>query len=50
VPVSQMLFGSDFPYLKPSETVPGLEAYGFHPEELAAINRGNAEALFGRRI
>ena len=50
VPVSQMLFGSDFPYLKPSETVPGLEAYGFRPEELAAINRGNAETLFGRRI
>jgi predicted TIM-barrel fold metal-dependent hydrolase len=50
VPVSQMLFGSDFPYLKPSETVPDLEAFGFRPAELAAINRGNAEQLFGRRI
>ena len=48
LPVSQLLFGSDFPYLKPSETVPGLEAFGFKPAELAAINRGNAEKLFPR--
>lgn len=48
VPVSQLVFGSDFPFLKPSETVPGLEAYGFTAAELAAINRSNAEQLFPR--
>jgi predicted TIM-barrel fold metal-dependent hydrolase len=46
VPVSQMLFGSDFPFLKPAETVPGLEKFGFSATELHAINRGNAEKLF----
>jgi 6-methylsalicylate decarboxylase len=46
VPVSQMLFGSDFPFLKPAETVPGLEKFGFSAAELRAINRGNAEKLF----
>jgi predicted TIM-barrel fold metal-dependent hydrolase len=48
VPVSQMLFGSDFPFLKPSETVPGLDAFAFSASERAAINRGNAEKLFPR--
>jgi len=46
VPVSQMLFGSDFPFLKPAETVPGLDKFGFSAAELNAINRGNAEKLF----
>jgi predicted TIM-barrel fold metal-dependent hydrolase len=48
LPVSQLLFGSDFPFLRPGDTVPGLEHYGFKPAELAAINRGNAERLFPR--
>jgi predicted TIM-barrel fold metal-dependent hydrolase len=48
VPVSQLLFGSDYPYLEPSETVLGLEHFGFSAAELAAINRGNAETLFPR--
>jgi predicted TIM-barrel fold metal-dependent hydrolase len=46
VPPSQMLFGSDFPFLKPEETVPGLERFGFGAGDLHAINRGNAEKLF----
>ena len=46
VPVSQMLFGSDFPFLKPGDTVPGLEKFGFSAAELHAVNRGNAEKLF----
>jgi len=50
VPVTQLLFGSDFPYLDPGDTVPGLEAAGFGPHELAMINRGNTEKLFGRRL
>ena len=48
IPVSQLLFGSDFPYLPPSATALGLEAFGFKPAELAAIDRGNAEKLFPR--
>ena len=48
IPVSQLLFGSDFPYLTPAETVPGLEAFGFSRAQLAAINRGNAARLFPR--
>ncbi len=48
VPVSQMLFGSDFPYLKPSDTVAGFDAFRFAASERAAINRGNAEKLFPR--
>jgi predicted TIM-barrel fold metal-dependent hydrolase len=48
IPVSQLLFGSDFPYLTPAETVPGLEAFGFRQTQLVAINRGNAERLFPR--
>jgi predicted TIM-barrel fold metal-dependent hydrolase len=48
VPVSQMLFGTDFPFLKPADTVPGLEKFGFSAAELHAINRGNAEKLFPR--
>lgn len=46
VPVSQMLFGTDFPFLRPGDTVPGLDHFGFTAAELAAINRGNAEKLF----
>jgi predicted TIM-barrel fold metal-dependent hydrolase len=46
VPVSQMLFGTDFPFLKPGDTVPGLEKFGFSAGELRAIDRGNAEKLF----
>ena len=48
VPVTQMLFGSDFPFLKPDDTVPGIERAGFNAAELAAINRGNAEKLLPR--
>lgn len=48
VPPSQMLFGTDFPFLKPSDTVPGLESFGFSASELHAIDRGNAEKLFRR--
>jgi 6-methylsalicylate decarboxylase len=45
-PVSQMLFGTDIPFLNPAQTAPGLDRFGFSAKELAAINRGNAERLF----
>ena len=50
-PVTQMLFGTDIPFLSPAETAPRLDVFGFRAKELAAINRGNAERLFpGLRV
>jgi 6-methylsalicylate decarboxylase len=46
VSVSQLLFGSDFPFRSASETVEGLMKYGFGESDLAAINCGNAHRLF----
>jgi len=48
LPVSQMLFGTDIPFLKPGDTVPGFEAFGFSAAERHAIDRGNAEKLVPR--
>lgn len=45
VSVSQILFGSDFPFRTCSENVDGLVAYGFSSEELRAIGRDNAFRL-----
>ena len=41
VPVSQILFGTDFPYRSSAEHVAGLTAR-FDAQDLAAIGRGNA--------
>jgi predicted TIM-barrel fold metal-dependent hydrolase len=41
VPVSQIVFGTDFPYRTGAEHVAGLAAR-FGPEDLAAIDRENA--------
>ena len=46
--VSQVMFGTDFPYRPGAEAVAGLTAYGFTPSELAAIDRGNAVRLMPR--
>jgi 6-methylsalicylate decarboxylase len=47
VPVSQILFGTDWPYLTTEEHVQGLEKSGvFTPSELVAIGRDNALKLF----
>jgi predicted TIM-barrel fold metal-dependent hydrolase len=48
VPVSQMLFGTDFPYRRAAENVAGLVACGFSAAELSAIGSGNAERLMAR--
>jgi 6-methylsalicylate decarboxylase len=48
VSVSQVLFGTDFPYRSGAEAVAGLTAYGFSVAELAAIDRGNALRLMPR--
>ena len=48
VAVSQVMFGTDFPYRPGAETVVGLTAYGFSTVELEAIERGNALRLLPR--
>lgn len=49
VPVAQILYGSDGPLRGYELTDEGLDSYtGFSPNDLQAINRGNAERLFPR--
>ncbi len=45
VPVSQILYGTDYPYRTGVEAVEGLRDYGFSDADLAAIDRGNAMKL-----
>ena len=51
--VDRIMFGSDFPWAPPgmmAQTIAGLNAYGFKPSELQAIERGNALRLFPRFV
>lgn len=48
VPVSQVMFGSDYPYVPIGATASGLGNLGLSASDLAAIQRGNAVALFPR--
>jgi 6-methylsalicylate decarboxylase len=48
VPVSQLMFGSDFPYREAVEAVNGLDAYGFSAADRTSINRQNALRLLPR--
>jgi predicted TIM-barrel fold metal-dependent hydrolase len=49
VPTSQMLFGSDYPFVKIAGTVDGIKKYSkFSGSDLEAIRRGNALRLFPR--
>jgi len=45
-PVSQYLYGTDFPFRDGAEVNGGLAKYGFSAAELMAIDRGNALRLF----
>ncbi len=45
VPVSQILFGSDYPYFTLEENVEGLGEIRLNATERQAINRGNAARL-----
>ena len=47
-PVSQVLYGTDFPFLNGAAETAGLAAYGFTGNELQAINRDNALRLLPR--
>lgn len=48
VPTSQLLFGSDFPYVPCAVTANGLDRFGLSASDLSAINRENALRLFPR--
>jgi predicted TIM-barrel fold metal-dependent hydrolase len=48
VPISNVLFGSDYPLRPASEVVEGLAAYDFTPAQRRAIDRENAERLIPR--
>jgi predicted TIM-barrel fold metal-dependent hydrolase len=51
IPVSQLLFGSDYPYLPVAATTAGFTELGLGPETLRAIEHDNAARLLdaGRR-
>jgi predicted TIM-barrel fold metal-dependent hydrolase len=44
-PVSNVLFGSDFPLRPVSEAVAGISKYEFSDAQRSAIERNNAEKL-----
>jgi len=48
VPTSQLLFGTDFPFVRIAITVDGFKDYKFPANDVEAINRGNALRLFPR--
>ena len=48
VPTSQVLFGTDFPYVPAAVTANGLDHYGLSSADLRAMGRDNAERLFPR--
>jgi 6-methylsalicylate decarboxylase len=48
VPPSQVVFGTDFPYVPTTVQVEALEKDGLSPEALAAIHRDNAARLIPR--
>ena len=45
IPVSQIVFGTDYPYRTAADHVKGLTDYGFSAADLMAIDRGNALRL-----
>lgn len=48
VPVSHILFGSDYPFVDTSAGVSGLAKIGLSPRQARAIDRENAERLLPR--
>ncbi len=45
VSVSQLMFGTDFPFRTADEHVQGLINFGFSPDELRAVFNGNAKKI-----
>jgi predicted TIM-barrel fold metal-dependent hydrolase len=48
VPTSQLLFGSDFPYVPIAATANALDHFGLSSNDLQAVSRENASRLFPR--
>ena len=48
VPMSHILFGTDYPFAQAATVARGLADYGFKPADLRAIERDNALELFPR--
>ena len=48
VPISHLMYGSDYPIFNPPVTIVPLSHSGFSEGDMQAINRGNAEKLFPR--
>ena len=48
VAISQVVFGTDFPWRTAYETALQLRDFGFSADELRAIDSGNAEKLLPR--
>jgi predicted TIM-barrel fold metal-dependent hydrolase len=48
MPTSQLLYGSDEPFLSSAQTGSSLQKLGFSADELQAIQRNNALRLFPR--
>jgi len=48
VPISQILFGSDYPFVQTAAGVAGLAKIGLSKSQAHAIDRGNAERLLPR--
>jgi predicted TIM-barrel fold metal-dependent hydrolase len=49
IPISQIVFGTDYPYRTAADHVKGLTAYGFSGADLMAIDRDNALRLLPHR-
>jgi predicted TIM-barrel fold metal-dependent hydrolase len=47
-PPTQMLFGTDWPYVEMEKTIGGLKERGYGADLVAAISRANAAKLFPR--
>ena len=45
IPMTQLMFGTDFPYVTGEANLKGLRAAGFSDEELKMIEHSNAEKL-----
>jgi predicted TIM-barrel fold metal-dependent hydrolase len=48
VPMSQLLFGTDYPFWAPDTTIKGLEGLNLSAADLRAIERDNALKLLPR--
>ena len=48
MPISQIMFGSDYPFVHVGETLDPLLKFGLSDADLAAVTRENALALLPR--